>query len=411
MTSLSLEQEKKLVLVLAAIQFTFVLDFMIIMPLGPQLMAIFDMSALDLGLLISSYSMAAAMASLIAALVVDRFGRRKLLIVTYPLFALATLACALAGNFQTLLLARIVAGLFGGLIAVLVQTIVADVVPDCRRGRAMGIIMAAFSVATVAGVPLALWLANGKGWQAPFVLLTIIILLVLLLAWRVIPELKEHLNAGSVPVLGAFQKLVFNKRYWLAFAFTLSMIFTGFVVIPFITAYLQGNLGVSQSHIPTIYFIGGLATLISAPILGKLSDRYGKVIVFQALAVFAIVPLLWITHLSASPLWLVLIVTTTFFVLVSGRMIPAMSLLGSIPDKRERGAFMSLNSTVQSAGMALAAFVGGWLAGSENDRLLYFTHNGWVGAVASLLSCVLLWCLMHDNSTGKKTTSVGDKHQ
>ena len=386
--------EKNLVLLLAAIQLTFVLDFMIIMPLGPQLMTEFDISALRLGLLISSYSISAAFASLATALVVDRFGRRTLLIAAYPLFALATLACALSDSFYSLLLARIAAGIFGGLISVLVQTIVADVVPDSRRGRAMGIIMAAFSVATVAGVPISLWIANYHGWQAPFVFLTALIILVFTFAWRQVPELRTHLASDKPSVLAAFGKLVSNRRYWLAFAFTLSMVFTGFVVIPFITAYLQGNLRVSQADVPTLYFVGGVATLIAAPLLGKLSDRFGKAIIFQILAVLAIVPLLGITHLQVSPFWIVLTMTTAFFVTTSGRMIPAMSLLGSIPEPAERGAFMSLISTVQSAGIALASFVGGWLAGTENNQLLNFTHNGWVGAAASVLSCALLWLLI-----------------
>ena len=394
MQSLSSRHERNLILALAVIQFTHIVDFMIIMPLGPQFLNLFGISSFQLGLLVSSYALSSALAGLISALFLDRFERRRLLRIAYVLFGVATLACALSNSYYSLLSARIMAGLFGGLIGVLIQTIVADTIPFERRGRAMGLIMAAFSIASVAGVPLSLLAANQFGWQAPFYGLTVVIVLVLALTWNQIPLIDDHLQSARGSLWRAFGELLHNKRYALAYLFTFSTIFTGFVVIPFIAVYMQNNLGIAQSDIPIIYFIGGLATMVSAPLLGKLSDRFGKVVVFQSLAILAIIPILLVTHLPVSSFVLVVLVTTLFFIIVSGRMIPSMALLGSIPAPGERGAFMSLNNTVQSAGMALASFCGGWLSGSSAGKLLHFTHNGWVAVLASLCSALLLWLLM-----------------
>lgn len=393
--------ERRLIWILAAIQFTHILDFMVMMPLGPQLMVLFDIDAVRFGVLISAYTAAAAVASLLAALVLDRFDRRVLLRAGYLLFALATIACAVSGTFQQLLIARTAAGLFGGLIGVLVQTIVADVVPFERRGRAMGLIMAAFSVSTVAGVPLALFAANHFGWHAPFLALGISSLAILAFAWPRMPSVREHLDTPSgVPMLRAFADVLTTGRYWLTYAFTLSMIFTGFAVIPFITVYLQGNLGLDPAKVPAIYLVGGIATLMSSPLIGKLADRYGKECIYRYLAVLALAPLIGITHLASDNLTLILLATTAFFVLVSGRMIPAMALIGSVPAAHQRGAFMALNNMVQSGAMALASFVGGALAGSVDTHLVHYAWNGWVGAASSLLSIVLLWWMLHGRHRG-----------
>lgn len=395
--SLSPVREKKLIWALAAIQFTHILDFMIVMPLGPQLLDVFDISAGKFGVLVSAYSASAAVATLIAAVFLDRFDRQTAIRWSYGLFALATLACALSPNFNTLLLARCCAGFFGGLISVLVQTIVADVVPFERRGKAMGTIMASFSLATVAGVPLSLLAANQFGWQAPFVILALCSAVALQLCWKIFPSLSGHIDDTGPPVFKSLFEVLAVPRYWLAYAFSLSMIFTGFTVIPFITLYIQGNLGMLQSQIPIFYMVGGIATLITAPLIGKASDIKGKAPVFILLAAFLIVPLIAVTHVDYAGFWMILTLTTAFFVFSSGRMIPAMALVGSIPSGRHRGTYMSLNNTVQSAGMASAAFAGGVLAGSMDGRLLHYEYNGWLGAASSLLSIFLLVQLLRNH--------------
>lgn len=381
--------ERKLIAVLAAIQFTHIMDFMIIMPLGPQLMGVLGIDALQFGALVSTYTAASALACLLSALVLDRFDRRTVLLLSYFLFALATLACGLSDTYLQLMVARFLAGFFGGMISVLVQTIVADVVPFERRGVAMSQLMAAFSVAAVAGVPLGLMAANRFGWGAPFLMLAGFSVLIWLFASRLMPKLVAHMSGTAAPMVAAFLEVLGTRRYWVAYAFTVSMIFTGFVVFPFFTLYLQGNLGFSAEQIPVVYFVGGLATLVTAPLIGKLSDRHGKARVFMVLAAAATVPIYLITHLQTSSLLWVVLISILLFVVVSGRMIPAMALISEVPDPKQRGAYMSLNNAVQSASMALAAFIGGWLAGG-GDQLENYAHNGYVGIVGSVASIAML---------------------
>lgn len=391
---MNIKQERQLILLLAAINFTHIMDFMVIMPLGPQLMELFNISAVQFGVLVSSYTAAAAISSLSVAFVLDRFDRRTMLIWGYGLFLIATLACALATSFEMLLIARIAAGTFGGLLGVIVQTIIGDVVPFERRGDAMGKLMAAFSVATVAGVPTGLIAATYFGWHAPFWMLVIIGALVFAYAWINVPRLNTHISTDKQAVFATFARILSKPVYGLAYCFTAAMMFTGFVVIPFITIYVQGNLQVPAEQVPWIYFVGGVATLISSPIIGKVADKIGKSRTYITLALLSTIPLVVLTHLPMLPLWMVLVVTSVFFVMVSGRMIPAMAVITQVPSSAERGAFMSLNNSVQSAAMALGSVVGGWLANGGDGNLVSFGLNGWVAAVSSVVSIMLFMLLM-----------------
>ena len=402
---MDIKQERNLIWVLASIQFTHIMDFMIMMPLGPELMREFGIDALQFGALVSTYTAAAALASLISALVLDRFDRRTVMLLNYCLFALATLACAFAEGYVQLMVARFLAGFFGGMIGVLAQTIIGDVVPFERRGAAMGKMMAAFSVATVAGVPLGLMAANAWGWHAPFVMLALCSVFVWFFAYRLTPSLTAHREGNRETMLRAFLNVLGTGRYWIAYAFTISMMFTGFVIIPFVTLHLQGNVGLDPDQIPMVYFVGGIATLFSAPTIGKLADRFGKARMFIGLALCATVPMFLVTHLQAgSSLPVVLLTTTLFFMLVSGRMIPAMALISEVPEPSQRGAYMSLNNAVQSTAMASASFIGGWLAGGSGGLLENYTLNGYVGICMSLFSIVMLFVVLR--TMGKSVSTA-----
>jgi predicted MFS family arabinose efflux permease len=270
-------RERWLLLTLAGVQFTHILDFMIMMPLGPQLTRIFAIDNAAFGLLVSAYTLSAGVSGLAASLYVDRFDRKRLLLALYALFGLATLACALAPGYNTLLLARVAAGVFGGVLSTLSQTIVADVVPFERRGAAMGIVMSSFSLATVAGVPLGLWLANALGWHAPFWSLALVCALLWALAWRTLPALGQHLSGQSdKPMWHNLWSVVREPTHWRAFGLSALMMFAGFTVIPYITLYNTHNVGLTEAQIPWIYLCGGAATLVSARWVGRLSDRVGN---------------------------------------------------------------------------------------------------------------------------------------
>jgi predicted MFS family arabinose efflux permease len=396
MTShLTPKRERWLLLTLASIQFTSVLDFMIMMPLGPQLTELFGISAGEFGFLVSAYTFAAGLSGLLAATYIDRFGRKRMMLTLYPLFGVAALACSFAPTFAWLMLARVASGFFGGVLMALSQTIVAEVIPFERRGRAMGVVMTSFSVATVAGVPLSLFLASHFNWHAPFLAIALMVSVCALGAAKTLPSLKGHLVAhpsgDSAPNMLANLRLVLvDPNHLRAYAMSSSMVFAGFAVIPYITLYLQGNAGFKPEQIPYVYLTGGICTLISARLIGHWSDRAGKAYAFRRLALLMPLPLLAMTLSADLPMLGVLLVSSVLFVVMSGRMIPGMALIGAAADPRRRGSFMTLNSAVQSLAMGVAALVGGQILGRDgNGHLTHYWIAALLGGGASLLSFVL----------------------
>jgi predicted MFS family arabinose efflux permease len=361
---------------------------MIVMPLGPQFREIFAISDAQFGLLVSAYTLAAGVSGLFAATYVDRFSRKRLLLSMYGLFALATLACGLAPSYEFLMGARLAAGLFGGVLSALSQTIVADVVPFERRGQAMAVVMSSFSLSTVAGVPLGLLLANQMGWHATFVAIAALSGLLAIAAALTMPPLADHVAAArGRTALHGIQQVLADRNHWRAFGFSLAMMASGFLVIPYITLYLQANAQVAAADIPYVYLVGGAATLVSARVIGRVSDRLGKVQTFSALAMALWVPLLGITLLPPWPLVAVVAVSTLLFVVMSGRMIPGMAIVSSAADPALRGTFMALNSAVQSAALGVAAFVGGQLiTRGEGGLVEGYWQAALLGCLCSALS-------------------------
>jgi predicted MFS family arabinose efflux permease len=382
--------ERALLYTLAAIQFTYIVDFMVMMPLGPEFTRLFAISDAQFGLLVSAYTLAAGASGVVASFFIDRFERRTLMLWTYAAFALATLACGLSPSYLMLMLARITAGLFGGVIGTLVQTMVGDAIPFERRGRAMGVVMSAFSLATVAGVPASLWLATRFGWNASFIGIAAASAVIAVVGLRTLPRLDAHLRSPRhANPWHDFATVLRDRGHWRAFVFTALIMSTGFTVIPFLTIYMTSNLGLATDQVPLVYLAGGVATFFSARAIGVLSDRWGKVRTFRVMALAAMLPLLGITYLPLVPLWVLLVVTTLFFVFVSGRMVPGIALITAASVPAMRGTFMSLNGTVQSISMGIAAMVGGLLIGRDADGLVTgYQQCGWV---AMGLSALALW--------------------
>ena len=353
-------RELWLLLTLAGIQFTHILDFMIMMPLGPQLTRLFGISDAQFGLLVLAYTLSAGVSGLLAATYIDRFGRKRLLLVLYVLFGLATLACGVAPTYGALMVARILAGMFGGVLSAVGQTIIADVIPYERRGWAMGIVMTSFLVSTVAGAPLGLVVAERWGWNMPFIAIALLCGVLTMVAARVLPAMTAHVHGASQhTVMGGIAQVLADANHRRAFLFSALLMSTGFTVIPYITIYLQANVGVQSGQIPWVYLCGGVVTLFTARLFGRMTDRHGKVTTFRWLAVAVAVPLLSVTLLGPVSLWVVLVATTLMFALMSGRMIPGMAILTAAANPALRGTFMTLNAAVQSAAMGLASLAGG----------------------------------------------------
>ncbi|MEW6165730.1 MAG: MFS transporter [Pseudomonadota bacterium] len=384
-------RERALLFTLAAIQFAHILDFMIMMPLGPVLMSELAIDAHQFGLLVSSYTFTAAVAGIPMAVVADRFERKRLLLTMFTLFGLATLACGLATDYTTLLTARGVAGAFGGVIGALVQTMVGDLIPFERRGRASGIIMSAFSLSTVAGVPLSLFLANHFGWRFPFLFIAGLTILLLLGGLRWLPTLRGHLPTATVGEverahpLAAMSTVLRDANNLRAFAFMALAIFSGFTVIPYITIYATANVGIAQTDIPYLYLAGGCATFFTSRWIGRRTDAWGKVRAYRRVALLSLLPLFVLTHLPPVPLWAMVACTTVFFILVPGRMVPVMAIMTSAVQPRLRGTFLAMNASVQNLCSGLAAYLGGALIALDaQGKVVGYGHVGLLAMVMTL---------------------------
>jgi len=377
------------------------------MPLGPEFIRELNINTHQFGLLLSSYTFAAAIAGVLATYFVDRFERRVLLLSLYACFIVATLVCGLAPDYHSLFIARACAGAFGGILGALVQTIVADSIPFERRGKALGIVMSAFSVSTVAGVPLSLFLANNipsLGWRAPFIFIALISCLIMYLAYRNIPKIAGHLHQiheGSR--LSQIWKVFVARQHLRVFVFMALIMITGFSVIPYIALYLTSNVGISNASIPLIYLFGGVATLMSSRLVGHLADRYGKVKVFKILAIASLIPLLVTTNLMPVPLWVVLVNSTAFFVLISGRMIPAMAIASQMVEAKNRGTFMSLVGSVQMLASGVASVIAGAVVTISADGQM--EHYNLVGYGAVACGLLTFWLVGYIHTDKPATTT------
>lgn len=387
--------EKRLLYILGGIQLTHIVDFMVMMPLGPMLTRDLGVTTDQFGVLVSSYTFAAAIAGLLCALFVDRFERKRLLLTLYALFALATLACACAPTYSGLLVARALAGAFGGVLGALISTVIGDQIPPERRGRAGGYISASFALSTVAGVPLALWLANHTPvlhWRAPFVFVALLSVGFGLAArqWLAVTsaDIEEEAGTAQGLWLGAWQRmtgvLAAPIHRW-ALLFGCLVLFSSFSVIPFITIYATGTVKFPETLLPLMYLIGGICTLMSSRWVGKFTDRAGKQKSFLIFAPLAAIPMLITTHMSAVPAWVYLVVSTLFFVLVSARMIPTMALMNGSADPKLRGTFMSLSASLTQAAMGLGAFVTGHIVSVDSTGIMTgYNYAGYIALTATL---------------------------
>ena len=375
-------------------QFTHILDFMIMMPLGPQLIRVLQIDTHHFGLLLSSYTFTAAISGLLAATYIDRFDRRTLMLTLYLLFMLATLSCGLAQTYPQLLIARSLAGAFGGILGALVQTMVADVIPFERRGKAMGTVMAAFSLSTVAGVPLGLLLANHiptLGWRAPFFFIVLLAAVFFCIALKLLPSLTAHLHRtrdGSI--FRQIYQVGKNPEHLKGFAFVALIMLGGFTVIPYVALYLTSNILMPESFITLVYLCGGGATFFTSQAIGRLADRYGKLPVFRGVALASMVPILITTHLFPVAWYLVLMNSTIFFILVPGRMVPGMAMISAVAPPQVRGTYMSLVSSVQMAASGVAALVAGLIISrSPTGQIVHYNVVGYL-AVTCTLAAVLI---------------------
>lgn len=384
-----------ILILLAAINFTHILDFMIMMPLGNYLMPYFHITPAQFTYLVAAYTVSAGISGFLAAFFVDNYDRKKVLLFGYVGFLLGTLACGIAPTYAFLLAARLLAGTFGGLIGAQVLSIISDMFTYEHRGKAMGSVMSAFAIASTLGVPFSLYLANIFSWHAPFLMVVLIGCITIPMIIRFIPALNSHIVAGAAkPTLRErwriMQNVLHSRQQLLALVFSGLIMLGHFLVIPFINPFLEFNKGFSKVQTPMIYLVGGTASFFAANVLGKLADKKGKLKIFQICVLISLPLVLLLTSLPDLPFILVLVLFAFWFTLSTGRGVAAQAMVSNVIPAATRGSFMSFNSSIQQLGTSLASLLAGIVVvQKEGSRI---GNYEWVGvlSVVVLVSAVII---------------------
>lgn len=386
--------QKWVMFILAITQFTVILDFMIMSPLGDMLMKSLSLKPSAFGVAVSAYAFSAGLSGLLTAGFADRFDRKKLLLFFYTGFIAGTICCGLAPNYHLLLAARIITGLFGGVIGSISLAIIADLFVLQQRGRVMGFIQMGFGASQVLGVPIGLFLANIWGWKFPFLMtagLAIIIAVVIMIKLQ---PVTKHLAAQHDK--SAFLHLwhtIAKRNHRIGFAATALLSIGGFMMMPFGSAYAINNLHVTYHQLPILFMVSGMCSLIVMPLLGRLSDKISKFKLFAFASVWTMIVILLYTRLPVISFWEVIIFNIVMMMGILGRMIPSSALTSAVAGVEDRGAFMSINSSLQQIAGGVAAAVAGMIVvqPTKFSPLQHYNVVGYVVVGLSMLSIFLIY--------------------
>lgn len=394
--------QKLAVFLLAVTQFTVILDFMVMSPLGDILMKSLSLKPAHFGLVVSAYAFSAGISGLLTAGFADKFDRKKLLLFFYIGFIAGTILCGIVTNYPLLVAARIITGLFGGVIGSISMAIVADLFSIQQRGRVMGFIQMGFGASQILGIPIGLYLANAWGWHAPFIWVAGMAGIIALIIAVKLKPITKHLEIQSDKT--AFKHLIHTiakKDYRVGFTATALLSIGGFMMMPFGSAFAINNLRITENQLPMIFMIAGIATLIVMPLIGKLSDRIDKYKTFAFGSIWTIVIIAIYTNLSITPFAIVAIFNVLMMVGIMGRMVPSTALVTAIPDMQDRGAFMSINSSLQQiAGGIAAAFAGTIVV--QKDKLSPLEHYDTLGLIIIFISIISILLMYRVDKLGKK---------
>ena len=385
--------QKFVVGLLAFLQFAVILDFMLMSPLGVFIMPTLSISTEQFGSAVSAYAFSAGISGFVAAGFADRFDRKKLLMFFYAGFLLGTLWCGLAPTYELLLAARVVTGVFGGVIGSVVLAIATDLFEVSLRGRVMGLIQTAFAASQVMGLPMGLFLAKHWDWHAPFLMLAALGLVGIFVISMKLQPVDAHL--GKPQEHSPFMHLlhtITERHHLTAFATTTLLATGGFMLMPFGSAFLVNNLGIALEHLPTIYLVTGVCTIFFGPLIGKASDKFGKFNMFAFGSALSIAMVLLYTQLGTTPLPVVVVINIALFVGIFSRMIPFQALVTSVPEATRRGAFNAISASIQQLSGGLASLVAGHIVTQGADgKLQHFPVVGYVVVGTTLAALGLVW--------------------
>jgi predicted MFS family arabinose efflux permease len=382
-----------MIAILALLQFTIVLDFIVISPLGAQLLKDMNLSTSDFGLVVSVYAFSAGISGIIAAGFADKFDRKRLLIFFYTGFILGTLLCGMANSYRFLLMARIVTGLFGGVIGSISYAIITDLFRMEHRGRVMGFVQMAFSTSQVLGIPAGLFLANRYGWHSPFIMISCASVIAGIIIVLKMKPITAHINIQSDrnPFLHLF-RTVAQFNYFGAFSVNMLLVTGGYMLMPFGSTFAVYNLGVPMAQLPLLYMITGLFSMTGGPFIGKLSDTIGKYKIFLIGSLIVIALLMVYCNLGITPLWIVVVMNIGVTIGVLARLISSSALMTAIPESTDRGAFMSVNSSVQQVSGGVAAIIAGSIVRqSDQGMLIHYNTLGYVVITTIIITIVTMF--------------------
>jgi predicted MFS family arabinose efflux permease len=385
--------QKVVIAMLAFLQFAVIIDFMLMAPLGALIMPALNTTPAEFGTVVSAYAFAAGISGFLMAGFADRFDRKKLLLIFYAGFIAGTAWCGLATTFHSLLLARIVTGLFGGVIGSVVLAIATDLFAPQLRGRVMGFIQTAFAASQILGIPIGIWLSNHWDWQVPFLALAVLGLAAGILIAFVMRPVNAHLAARQErSPFGHLLHTLLEPRHALSFITVLFLTTGGFMLMPFSSAFTVNNLGISLDQLPIIYLVTGIATIFVGPMVGRVSDSVGKLQTFYVGTAITIVMVLIYTHLGQSTVLVVTIINVVLFIGIFSRMIPFQALMTQVPAPTHRGSFNAVNASISQLAGGLAAVAAGHIVQQGGDgKLHHYDVAGYVVIATSLLACLLLW--------------------
>ena len=380
--------QKFVVAMLAFLQFTIILDFMIISPLGALLMPALKITPAQFGMVVSAYAFSAGLSGLLAAGFADRFDRKKILLFFYVGFIFGTLICGLAPDYPLLLAARIFTGIFGGVIGSIVMAITTDLFTYDQRGRVAGLLQTAFGASQILGIPAGLYFSHLWGWHAPFLMIVVVGTVVGVMIFLKLRPVDEHLKLKSEhSPFAHLWETVRVPRYLLAF-FNTALLTTGaYMMMPFGTAFAVNNLGIPFDKLPILYLVTGLAAMAIGPLIGQGADRYGKFPVFVFGALVTIPGVLYYTNMGPSSLWHLIPVQVIFFIGIFSRTIPAQALISALPSPDKRGSFMAVNSSLQQISGGFSSLVAGLVVVEVGGKLEHFDTLGIV-LVGTVLTTV-----------------------
>lgn len=394
--------QKFLIVILALLQFTVILDFMVLSPLGDVLMKKLDITPSQFGYVVSAYAFSAGISGILAAGFADKFDRKKLLLFFYTGFIAGTFFCSVANSFETLLAARIITGLFGGVIGSISMAIITDMFAVHQRGRVMGFVQMAFAASQILGIPIGIVIANHWGWHATFVM---IVFLALAIGVTVVLRMKpvnKHLalQSDKSPLLHLWHTLQ-HPTYKVGFTAIALLSVGGFMMMPFGSAFLINNIKITQQDLPKIFMITGLSSVVIMPLVGKLSDKIDKFYLFAAGSILAIVMILIYTNLPPVPLWEIIIINVIMFAGIMSRVVPATTLNTSIPDMKDRGAYMSITASLQQISGGFAAVIAGKII-SQQTKTSPLEHYPILGIVVSCVSVLSIYLVYRISVVVKK---------